>query len=925
MKRCIKGSLIAAMLALGFVGCGADSGGETDITQGDVVSLVCGPGTVEVDGQCLPETEADVVDGETEQPLECGPGTLLEDGKCVIDEEAAADLLKADVASVKVTALRVEEEGIRPIYPMHPVNATVTLEVETADALDTTVVLGFESKDGSKRCVAGYWPLVAGKVNAEEGVVPTQTLVLAKDFYIQPECDVLAGQTDVVAWVAFDPFDHLNVAGRDIVATDGETMVEFLQQARLSLDGCTAPDTAHPDNCVTSLELQASPGRDVVMTDASLSSTVAVLEMPEPVPELTDPTMTDSDGNVIDLTAVEPNQPHSTSPHFLVNADLLVYGLDGTEEDKVDDASLSLNFAIRPVAASLPDNTLPAEAMDWLTLYSEKQDEPKAGEEPTINMLEEEFLQSLAGPQDMSQTSPIFITADAETQMAYGLWKDFEQFEVRVCTVADFEEKGVAENALENNCRIIPVIVLRQRTSGGAVDEIPAAGDTDYNDGILLGDTYGNPEKVGVKFTMNADLISSPTAVAAGGTLGAYLLGWFDMTLFEAKRHGWDYYNAATTDSIVTKVTVFGFVLTNKTDPFPVGDTTNTLEYSKSSPDVTFGFDIGICTLGLAAHAEGAVGIDVIIARSVTAAQSTNPKCTQTGAVTVGNLCVKVFNSPKNQKDALKACRADAGWLVAPSSANIATAILSSRTTAGVAATTNVWVEGMTMIPDCYMMNEMRTKPCNMLPNVEPFIKLKADCLAKAAAEKQTCMATYVLLQNWNWSQGPFPGNLSTSGVGFATGSPDDLAPGEGWLAMDSAGKVVDLPPLATLPYACAYPLSYTAGGTASASVVPFARLTLVGEVQIDLKICGGSLWVSIILLEARLPITGIIQWLTGTPILTQASGDIKFVLEGLGGAIGATVWAKILGSKTWTFFSWASINYGQWTLATFPSRWRSQ
>jgi hypothetical protein len=751
------------------------------------------------------------------------------------------------------------------------------------------------------------------------------------------------GETDVKAWVAFDPFDHTNLAGRTLTVGADSTLADYLQQSRLPLTGCTSETEAHAENCETALELQASPGRDVVMTSSKLSSTVAVLELLAFVPEYTETTMTDDDGNVIDLVQPEPLKPLSTSPHFIVNADLKVFGLDGSAGDAVEDGALALNFAIRPLVLSADETDLPAELRDWLPLFAEVQDEPRAGEEPTINLLEEEFMKSMVGSQALVRTSPIFITGDAEFMIGRGSWADFDLFELRVCAAADFAEAGVDEDATANNCVITPVVVLRKVVTDNPVmgegdDEVAAA---TYTDGIRLGDTYGNPDKVAVEFTLRGELISASDGVAAGALLGSYLLGWFEMTLFEAAVRGWDYFAANVNDRIVPSLIVFGFSFPAPGRSFPEGETELAgISFTQASPSVCYGWDFGIIFIGVAARAEGTIGIGAYLNREVMATAETNPKCSATGAVVIDTqYCVKAFKVNRTVSAAAEACRNDSGWLAPAFSVAAATAIGQARTAAGI---TNpyLWVDGGASM-SCVQLAAHLEGACDHMRDValamasrftgstrtELEQRAQQDydsCLARGQRQVETCVRLRADMNLWRWRM-PTLGSVATSGVPFAAGQPDDAGSGQYVLALHSSGQFYDMAKGASLPFVCMYPKSYAAGGKVSAVVEPYATLTLVGEASVSVAVASATLWVSVDLLTAALPLTGSVQWMSGTPFLTLATGTLEFVLRGLGGAIGATLWAIVVGEWTITIFDWDSIDYGRWTLGSLIPQWRSQ
>jgi len=642
-----------------------------------------------------------------------------------------------------------------------------------------------------------------------------------------------------------------------------------------------------------------------------------VLEVLDAVPNLGDTQITDEEGNVIDLGPVMPAKPHATVPHFVVNAALRVFGLDGTDEDKIDDAALSLNYAIRPLLDPGQDTDLPAETLDWQPLFAEIQEEPKAGEEPIIQQLEEQFLKSMVGAQDLVQTSPIFITGNAEGFMTRGLWADFDQFELRVCAVADFEERGVADDAGANNCSIIPVTVVRRHSRGDPLADNPGASELAY--GIHPSKTFGDTEKIAVRFSLVGETISGDAGAAAGGKLGAYLMGWWQMTLFEAKRYGWDYYANSKPDEIITTVTVFGFKIANSSEAFPTGEKEYTpWSYTQSSPKAVAVFSVlGLFNVGVKAWVDGTVGVRGSLGREVITAASTNPKCTAATAVVNGSFCVKAFNESRTRQQAAEACRADYGWLAQPNSLAFRTAIRDAARKANI---TNYWYWVDGEAPggvSCKAEYEKRLRECELaVPWVEkPYEKCKQTLDTWMNQECKPLWANEAL---WAWKS-PVAGNVQSADATWAPYQPSDSGAGERFLAQNDNRMVGDFGDNAAMPYVCQYPASFTAGGKVWVSVGPFATLTLVAQATVDVAGFGGGVWGAVDLVDASLPATLSTLWMAGSPLLTLSEGKLEFVLRGLSGAVGGVV---LPFEWQFTLYEWDGIDYARWTVDTMVPRW---
>ena len=271
-------ALVAAVAAA--TGCAAEQTGLTcgDGTEakagacvakaGTTTALTCGADTVEKDGVCLPAAVASTIvcgDGTREKdgacvpkdvvaPVKCGPGTAEQDGSCVVDVQA----LLPKVDSVTLTQFAIEGDGSVPLMVLHDVDVELSLAVK-GESFHSMVVVGVRNADASKVCTLGYIAVdhLGGDVEPVKSATPTPgphvaSYNLSKTMVVQPSCGDLIGEQGLVGWVAFDPFQDTNFAGRkttkplgpegakDPSTTPEQQIAQLLKDNALSIDGCKA-------------------------------------------------------------------------------------------------------------------------------------------------------------------------------------------------------------------------------------------------------------------------------------------------------------------------------------------------------------------------------------------------------------------------------------------------------------------------------------------------------------------------------------------------------------------------------------------------------------------------------------------------------------------------------------------------------------
>ena len=385
--------------------------------------------------------------------IACGDGTKLDDGACVPDLTGDWDPTRPAVQLLEVVHMHILEEGKRPIYLRHPLHLQVGLDV-IGEAFTTDLVLGFESADGKKRCVAGHAELThAGREEIPDAKAPPTSVRVEVDtrIYVQAFCEVLAGEKDVRAWLAIDPFGLLRIQGRKLgKAGDGKVdMTKFIHGAAADLSNCSAPEgSGHAENCVTSLEVATSPGADIQMLDVDLSSSV-VLASPKP----------------------------PKAPDLFANTQVILYGVDDANNPLDDEGQVDLGFRVRPDIdpIDLPEGASLAD-YDWQPLIVLLSQKEKDGD-PTLKELRAQFLASLEAAVQKMTDSALRFPQKLRNLMNKGKWAPFSKYQILACAEPPFEEAKAKGIDHANNCALASFVAIRHGKPGGGG---PVGGHDEY-------------------------------------------------------------------------------------------------------------------------------------------------------------------------------------------------------------------------------------------------------------------------------------------------------------------------------------------------------------------------------------------------------------------------------------------------------------
>lgn len=376
--------------------------------------------------------------------LVCGAGTVEVMGECVAD-------LKTTVSSVALESFEVSFEDDKA-YVGHPVTITGSVALDAPESFETFGVVMLED-DAGTRCIIGQVDLSYSS-GEEAGAVQ-----INEEFVVQQTCEGLVGSTTVQATLAFDPLEDTELEGRDVAAFDlenatTESLLEHLTQFTLETKSNT-------------FGIEANPGADVELAQSALNTVVAVLDVDvEQTQAQTNDDIAQRQ-NAAGLPAPGadeiPEQEASkaesgTDPHFLSSVGVRVLGAG----EDIDPTDISLAFRIRPQSGAPGTASLTEAEQEWAPLYTEIQEEAKAGEEVTVEYLLDKILNALVGPFETHLSSPVFITGESEEHITRGAWAGINQFELETCVQATFDEAEFNGEARANNCSVAPVVILRR-------------------------------------------------------------------------------------------------------------------------------------------------------------------------------------------------------------------------------------------------------------------------------------------------------------------------------------------------------------------------------------------------------------------------------------------------------------------------------
>ncbi len=334
--------------------------------------------------------------------------------------------------------------GADSAYLLHPVRVAVNVGID-GEPFGTDVVVGLSTPDGERGCLLGA-------VRVEHEISGYAQEEAFAEFDVSATCRDLAGRSDLELFASFDPWGGLNfertleVEVEPYDASEAASLYALMKVSELDSEACVS--------CGGPVRLLESPGRDAELREMNVDSTVAILSV-----------------------AGEGGVPSEVDvPHWTVSSRLRMMGLGKNEMLGAGEAAMT--FQVRPAPGAAGSEGLSGFDLEWAPLTTRDRDVGAGGwPEGGVEYRQQDPL-DIEGPADLNRVSPLFIANELEQQMISGSWSAIEEFELGVCVQTAFEEASFQEEGgqRDNNCAVLPVVVLRDYGSGEEGSEAPLPG-----------------------------------------------------------------------------------------------------------------------------------------------------------------------------------------------------------------------------------------------------------------------------------------------------------------------------------------------------------------------------------------------------------------------------------------------------------------
>lgn len=555
----------------------ADAGTQSE----DAGDVTCGTGTVLTNGQCVEDPTME---------LKCGEGTVEDAGVCVPVPPAPPSVegLKVSHVALRMQGrLLADGDELSQYYPVE-VSVGVTY---TGDKVNLPVVfaLGEVPPDGQEKTDLGFCMVGGFELKHPGGKTATESIATST-MYIPREC-LKAGETarTVSPIVMIDPDG--TVAGEESSISHSVSFLKIdAADPEVADCRRDSTPTGAKGTCNVALKVAKSPGVDFELSELTLESAVAVLnkcgndwaaiangtanvDTNRPasyrcnaniVPEF----QRDSAGEIVkDATgapvqATYTNTQGQTLPKWVygaadvsVDVTVLAHGMDdskpsttaqamaaGSDETKIvnnvlGDHGLQLVYHVRPAKTATGD---------WKPLYLHAQGEQaKAGESGESGQDPTQFEETEIIPATPHYyTHGLYVENDCgernlatcnsalnpRTDIIYGDWSTETDFLVRACLVP-VDDTGDEDKAFDadasNNCKEIPLKVVRHATTGSASNASSYGFNYQFKDGAGSDSTLRLGWDMHTWNNINTGGITIDNEAAM--TLGSKLIGTTDI------------------------------------------------------------------------------------------------------------------------------------------------------------------------------------------------------------------------------------------------------------------------------------------------------------------------------------------------------------------------------------------------------------
>lgn len=579
--RCGEGTQVRGSecrpIDLGDAGMNGETGGGAS----------CGAGTVLAGGECVPDPAAE---------LTCGDGTVEEDGVCVLAPAAPPNIAGLRVSHVALRSRGTLIGDGDTINQFYPVDVSVGLTY-SGDKADIPVVFALGEVPEAGQSEADGFCLVGGfHVQHPGGDTATES-VATGTMYIPKECLGTSESVRVVSpMIMVDP-DGV-VAGEESEVSHSVAFLKInADDPEVAGCRRDATATGEAGTCDIELKVDPSPGIDFELSELTLESAVAVLDrcgdswasiadgsasvdLQRPVsyrcnrnivPEFKRDAMgeivKDEAGHPVQATYV--NGQGATLPKWVygsadvsVDVTVVAHGEDDSIVMTADEAAAGGGDESKLVNNLLADHGLqivyhvrPAESesAEWKPLYlHEEGEQAKAGEEGESGQAPTQFEETEIVPEAPHYyTHGLYVENDCgernldtcnaalnpRTDIVYGEWSAQTDFVVRACLVPvddQGEEDAEFDADSSNNCKQIPLKVVRHATSGSSASASSYGFNYQFKDGagsdatLRLGwdlHTWNNINTSGVTIDNEAAMVLGSKLVGTTDILRGWAKG----------------------------------------------------------------------------------------------------------------------------------------------------------------------------------------------------------------------------------------------------------------------------------------------------------------------------------------------------------------------------------------------------------------
>lgn len=559
---------------------GGTPDGSTPVPA-DAGSATCGAGTVLADGKCVADTSL---------TLTCGAGTVAENKVCVVAPKAAPSIQALTVTHVALRsqgALLGDGDKLNQYYP---VEVSVGLTY-AGDKADVPVVFALGQVPAAGQDTAPGFCMVGGFTVAHPGGTAPTEAIASGTMYIPKEClDAGEAGRTVGPLVMVDPDNITGSGGPSAPSHSVAFLKAIADDPEVAACRKDATPAGAKGTCAVELKVEASPGIDFELADLSLESSVTVLDrcgsswaaiasgtaavdLNRPasyrcnkniVPEF----KRDSAGEIVKddtgapVQATYTNDQAQTLPKWVyggadvdVDVTVIAHGADDSKVKTADQAMAAGGDSNKLVTNVLADHGLQivysvrpanADTAEWKPLYLHEQGEQaKAGEAGESGQVPTQFEETEAVPETPHYyTHGLYVENDCgernlstckpavnpRTDIIYGDWADKTDFVVRACLVA-VKDNGDPDAAFDvnakNNCKEIPLKVVRHDTTGSAGDAASYGFNYQWQNGVGSQSTL----RLGWEFHTWNNLTTAGVSVdnAASISLGSNLVGSLDI------------------------------------------------------------------------------------------------------------------------------------------------------------------------------------------------------------------------------------------------------------------------------------------------------------------------------------------------------------------------------------------------------------